>query len=115
MEANKIKEYCLSKKGAVEDLPFGPGVLVIKVADKMFALISGRLGKINLSLKCDPLLAEDLRQLHKSITAGYHLNKKHWNTIIVDGSIPESDLLWMIDHSYELVYKSLSKVERDNL
>ncbi|HEX2926991.1 MAG TPA: MmcQ/YjbR family DNA-binding protein, partial [Ruminiclostridium sp.] len=110
-----LTNYCLSRKGAEKDLPFGPDVLVFKVADKMFALLSSRDNKLNLSLKCDPFLAQDFRQRYSSITPGYHLNKKNWNTIVIDGSIPAEELWWMIDHSYELVLKNLSKSVRDSI
>jgi len=101
-----IIHYSLSKKGAFEDYPFGSDVLVIKVGSKIFALISERGGKLNISLKCDPFLADTLRQQYPSVTPGYHLNKKHWNTIEVNDSIPIDELYWMIDHSYDLVFKS---------
>lgn len=113
MDGKELTNYCLSKKGAYEDFPFGPDVLVIKVSSKMFALISGRGNKLNISLKCDPFLAEDLRTKYSSVTPGYHLSKKHWNTVLIDGTIPEQELHWMIDHSYELVLKSLTKTERE--
>lgn len=103
---------CLSKTGAYEDYPFGPEVLVIKVGTKMFALISERGGKLNISLKCDPFLAETLRKQYAAVTPGYHLNKKHWNTIVVNDSIPDEEITWMIQHSYDLVFKSLSKAEK---
>ncbi len=112
MNVKIIKDFCLSKKGSFEDYPFGEDVLVIKVESKMFALISERNNKINISLKCDPFLVENLRRIYPSVTPGYHLNKNHWNTIIVDGTIPEDEILWMIDHSYEMVIKSLSKAKQ---
>lgn len=115
MDIKTLKDYCISKKGAYEDFPFGPDVLVIKVQSKMFALISQRNNKVNVSLKCDPILAKDFRQQYESITPGYHLNKQHWNTIALDGTVPDSELLWMIDHSYELVVKNLSKSEKEFL
>lgn len=115
MDGKTISEYCLSKDGAVEDLPFGPDVLVYKVASKMFILISDRGKKLNISLKCDPILAEDFRQRYASVTSGYHMNKRHWNTIVIDGSVPDNELHWMIDHSYELIIKSLSKAERESI
>lgn len=104
--------YCLTKPWAVEDYPFGPEVIVIKVASKMFALISRREGKENLSLKCDPDYSEVLRRQYPSITPGYHLNKRHWNTLVLDGSIPVNEIKSLIDHSYELVYKSLPRSKR---
>lgn len=104
-------EYCLSKPGAKEDHPFGPDPLVAKVGGKMFALVSGT----SISLKCDPVIAENLREQYEAVTPGYHLNKKHWNSIRVDGSIPENELEDMIDHSYELVVKGLPKAARVGL
>lgn len=113
MDIKKLAGYCLSKKGTSEEYPFGDDVLVIKVASKMFALISERNNQPNISLKCDPFIAENLRQQYSSVSPGYHLNKSHWNTIIIDGTIPEPELLGMIDHSYELVFKGLKKAERE--
>jgi predicted DNA-binding protein (MmcQ/YjbR family) len=113
MDIKSLTEYCLSKRGAEEDFPFGPDVLVIKVSGKMFALFSQRDNTLNLSLKCDPFLAEDFRQRYTAVTAGYHLSKKNWNTIEVDGSVPLEELYWMIDHSYELVLKGLPKSVRE--
>lgn len=115
MDGKAISEYCLSKAGAIEDLPFGPDVLVFKVASKMFILISGRGSKLNISLKCDPILAEDFRQRYPAVTPGYHLHKRHWNTVVVDGSVPDNEICWMIDHSYELIIKSLTKAERESI
>lgn len=109
VEARELLDYCLNKTGAVEEYPFGPDVTVIKVAAKMFALYSHRNGNSNLSLKCDPELAEILRQQYREITPGYHLNKQHWNTIVVNGSIPAQEVYEMIDHSYHLVVKSLPR------
>jgi len=115
MNHQAIIEYCLSKKGASEDHPFGPDPLVIKVSSKMFALLSDTNGTMNISLKCDPYLAESLRQQYLAIAPGYHLNKSHWNTITLDGSISDEELKDMIDHSYELVFKGLKKAERESL
>jgi predicted DNA-binding protein (MmcQ/YjbR family) len=107
--------YSLTKNGALEDYPFGPDVIVMKVAGKMFALMTHRAGQDYLSLKCDPNYAEILRQQYESITPGYHLNKRHWNTLQLDGSIPEKEVREFIDHSYELVVKSLTREKRDML
>lgn len=112
MNFQEIKNYCLSKTGAIEDFPFGPEPLVIKVASKMFAILNIKDEKACISLKCDPFIAETLRQQYPSVKPGYHLNKQHWNTVTVDGTIPDSEILWMIDHSYDLIVKSLTKVER---
>ncbi|HWR44136.1 MmcQ/YjbR family DNA-binding protein [Sporomusa sp.] len=112
LNSKDLFTYCLNKPGAIEDYPFGPDVIVIKVAGKIFALLSRRSGQDNLSLKCDPNYSEILRQQYPSITPGYHLNKRHWNTLLLDGSIPEKEIKGLIDHSYELVYKSLPRRKR---
>lgn len=109
MNSKTLYSYCLTKPGVIEDYPFGADVIVFKVAAKIFALMSRRSGQDNLSLKCDPDYSEILRKQYPSITPGYHLNKRHWNTLILDGSIPEQEIKQLIDHSYDLVYKSLPK------
>ncbi|WP_282942659.1 MmcQ/YjbR family DNA-binding protein [Paenibacillus sp. RC67] len=113
MSLESLTRYCLSKKGTKEEYPFGDDILVIKVSSKIFAFLSERNHQPNISLKCDPFIADNLRQQYPSVTPGYHLNKSHWNTIILDGSIPEPELYSMIDHSYELVFKKLTKSEKD--
>lgn len=113
MDIKALSSYCLSKKSSLEDYPFGNDVLVIKVASKMFALIAYHNNQLTISLKCDPFIAENLRQQYSSVTPGYHLNKNHWNTVLIDGTIPELELFTMIDHSYELVFKGLKKSEKD--
>ncbi|WP_054955350.1 MmcQ/YjbR family DNA-binding protein [Paenibacillus dakarensis] len=112
-----LKSYCLSKEGALEDYPFGPEPLVIKVGGKMFALISKPDERqiAHISLKCDPVIAANLREQHAAVQPGYHLNKKHWNTVIADGSLTVSDLRDMIDHSYDLVFSSLTKAQRSSI
>ncbi|OBZ17121.1 MmcQ/YjbR family DNA-binding protein [Bacillus sp. FJAT-26390] len=111
---NKIIEYCLKKKGATKDYPFGFTPLVIKIAGKMFALIfEEKEGFVYINLKCDPIIAENLREQHEAVRPGYHMNKKHWNTVTIDGSLPDSDIFAMIDHSYDLVVKSLPKSLRE--
>ena len=114
MNRDELKAYCLSKRGAREDFPFGDDVAVYKVVGKMFALIPVDASN-QISLKCDPTFAEVLRQTYAEVTPGYHLNKQHWNSVITDGSIPEDEIQEMIDHSYELVVKGLSKKERAKL
>ncbi|MGN7760001.1 MmcQ/YjbR family DNA-binding protein [Paenibacillus sp. 22594] len=109
MKTNII-EYCVQKKGATKEYPFGPEPLVIKIQDKMFALIFENLEKHTIiNLKCDPVIADNLREQYENVRPGYHMNKKHWNSITLDGSVPEPDLFAMIDHSYLLVVKTLSK------
>ncbi|MFC4810620.1 MmcQ/YjbR family DNA-binding protein [Paenibacillus sp. GCM10023250] len=106
-----IVDYCLSLKCAEKDYPFGPEPLVMKVGGKMFAIIADNV----VSLKCDPVIAENLREQHAAVKPGYHLNKKHWNSITVDGSLPLDDVFAMIRHSYELVFKGLPKAERQRI
>ncbi|RCW42970.1 MmcQ/YjbR family DNA-binding protein [Paenibacillus prosopidis] len=103
--------YCEEKQGAQRDYPFGPEPLVMKVAGKMFALISSD----SISLKCNPEIAQNLREQHTVVKPGYHLNKMHWNTVTVDGTLSELELQAMIDHSYELVVASLTKLARAEL
>jgi predicted DNA-binding protein (MmcQ/YjbR family) len=112
-----LDELCaaiLAHPEAQEDHPFGPGALVYKVRGKMFALVSPE-NPPTVSLKCNPLLATMLRDTYPAVTGGYHLNKQHWNTVTVDGSVPESELLEWIAHSYDLVVKGLPKRDRQEL
>ena len=106
MDIEWIRSYCLSKPGSEESFPFDDTTLVIKVGGKIFILISLE-GDFSINLKCDPILAIELREEHPSISPGYHMNKKHWNTVYPDGSLPKKLLLEMIDHSYNLVFQSL--------
>ena len=115
MNRAMLRDYCLSKNGAVAEFPFGPDAEVFKVMGKMFALIPVGANPPTISLKCDPVLAEMLRQTYPAVKPGYHLNKKHWNTITVDGSVPEDEVLEMIDQSYDLVVKGLKKADREKL
>lgn len=112
MNSKVFYNYCLAQLGAVEDYPFGPDVIVFKIGAKMFALMSRRNNQDNLSLKCDPHYSEILRKQYSSIIPGYHLNKRCWNTLILDGSIPEKEIKALIEHSYELVFKSLPRMMR---
>ena len=110
-----LAELLLSRKGAAEDYPFGPAVAVFKVAGKMFALVALDEAPLRLSLKCDPIEADFLRSIYGAIRPGYHLNKQHWNTITLDGSVPQELLLKMIGSSYALVVKGLRRAEREKL
>jgi predicted DNA-binding protein (MmcQ/YjbR family) len=112
---DRVIAACGAQSGSVEDYPFGDGVAVFKVAGKMFALVMLGPPPGNVSLKCDPDLAADLRSRYAAITPGYHLNKRHWNTVALDGSVPDDELLELIEHSYELVVARLPKAERDRL
>jgi predicted DNA-binding protein (MmcQ/YjbR family) len=115
MDLAKFREYCLSKPEATEGTPFGPDVLVFKVGGKIFALASLDDVPARANLKCDPDLALELRDRYEQVTAGYHMNKKHWNTVEIESGIPDVELRKMIDHSYELVVKSLPRKAREKL
>lgn len=108
----KFRAYLLSKPEVVEDYPFGPEAMVPKVGGKMFATYGSRNENIQINLKCDPLEALALRDVFESVIPGYHMNKKHWNTVILDGSVPDAEIERMIDRSYGLVVKSLKVAAR---
>ncbi len=115
MTFKEVEDYLLSKPGAVLDYPFGEEVAVYKVADKMFALMPVGKSPVSLSLKCDPQLAQLLRDKYESVHAGYHLNKLHWNTIVLSGQLADQEVIDLINHSYALIVDSLPKTERDKL
>ena len=115
MDLASFREYCLSKGGANESTPFGDDVLVLKVAGKIFALAPLDEVPTTANLKCDPDLALELRDRYEQVHPGYHMNKKHWNTVELDSGIPDTELRKMIDHSYELVIKRLPKAARAKL
>lgn len=110
-----LRVYCLGCKGAYSDFPFGDEAEVFKVNGKMFALLPANATPPTINLKCDPLLAEMLRQTYAAVKPGYHMNKRHWNTVISDGTIPDDELLEMIEHSYTLVVQGLTKAQRQAL
>ena len=105
MDLSAFREYCLNKAGAIEETPFGPDTLVFKVAGKIFAISPLDETPARANLKCDPDLALELRDRYEQVRPGYHMNKKHWNTIDLEGEIPDAEIRTMIDHSYELVAK----------
>ena len=109
MTLEQLKKHCLSKAGAVEDFPFDFTTMTFKVGGKIFALTDINDTPLRLSLKCDPFLAQNLRAEYPAVIPGYHLNKQHWNTVILDGTITDSQLSEWIDHSYDLVFKTLTK------
>lgn len=126
MDHKEVKDYLLGKPEASENYPFGPDVAVFKVKDKMFATFAlgsghekGTAGKMAgfycMNLKCDPAHADALRSIFPSVIPGYHMSKTHWNTIILDNSIPSCEIKRMIDHSYSLVVRSLKKSLREHL
>ncbi|MBC7848155.1 MAG: MmcQ/YjbR family DNA-binding protein [Chitinophagaceae bacterium] len=109
MNIETLQKYCLSKNGVEETLPFGPETLVYKVHGKIFLLCGMDSSPFQFNVKCDPDRAIELREEYASVQPGYHMNKKHWNTVIVDGSVGVKLLNEWIDHSYDLVVKSLPK------
>jgi predicted DNA-binding protein (MmcQ/YjbR family) len=115
MDLAAFREYCLSKPHVTEGTPFGEDVLVFKVVGKIFALAGLDQVPATANLKCDPDLALDLRDRYEQVRPGYHMNKKHWNTVELEGGIPEAELRTMIDHSYELVVGALPRKQRAKL
>lgn len=103
MNIESLREYCLSKPGVEETLPFGPDTLVFKVNNKVFLLTGLDEAELRFNVKCDPEKALELREEFSCVLPGYHMNKKHWNTIVVDGSVSTRQLKEWIDHSYDLV------------
>ena len=112
MNIEEFRNYCLAKPGVTEELPFGEDTLVYKVAGKMFALTSLDTERFSINLKCDPEKALQLRESYPCVQPGYHMNKKHWNTVYVDGSVNRRLLCEWIDDSYRLVLDKLPKAQR---
>jgi predicted DNA-binding protein (MmcQ/YjbR family) len=112
MDYETVKAYLLNKPEAIEDYPFGPNILIAKIKGKMFASLTTNQGTTMMNLKCDPAHAQELRDVFDAVKPGYHMNKKHWNTLALDSSLPDSELERLIDHSYTLVFKKLKKSER---
>jgi predicted DNA-binding protein (MmcQ/YjbR family) len=115
MTSAELQAVLLSFTGAEETFPFGPETSVFKVAGKMFALSQLDAESLRVSLKCEPPLAEALREAHRAVIPGYHLNKRHWNTVILDGSLPEQMVRDMIEDSYDLVVSALPAARRRQL
>jgi predicted DNA-binding protein (MmcQ/YjbR family) len=115
MNNEEIREYCLSKPGVTESLPFNDTALVFKVMDKMFALLDLSEDSRGITLKCDPELAIELREQYPEVTPAYHFNKKHWNTVVIDGTIRDKLIFNWIDNSYDLVVKKLPKIKIEEL
>ncbi len=114
MNIEKIREYCLSKKEVTESLPFDDETLVFKVLDKMFLLMNLE-GELRINVKCDPEEAVRLRDTYRAVLPGYHMNKKYWNTVLIDGSVPGHILFEWIDKSYDLVVSALPKKKQELL
>ena len=115
MDYQSARTYLLSKPEAFEDFPFGPETAVMKVKQRMFATLGYQGERLAINLKCDPTEAVMLRDVFSAVIPGYHMNKKHWNTVFLDGSVPRPELERMIDRSYGLVVKGLKKIEREAL
>ena len=116
MTLDQIRNHCLKKKGRVtEGFPFGEDVLVFKVNGKMFLLARLDEHPLSVNLKCDPERAVELRERQDAVQPGYHMNKKYWNTVMIDGSVSPREILEMIDHSYDEVVKTLGKTMQQRL
>jgi predicted DNA-binding protein (MmcQ/YjbR family) len=115
MTRKRIRALCAAQRGAVETHPFGPTVAVYKVGGKMFALVPHEGDPATVNLKCDPEWSEVLRKAYTAVRPGYHQNKKHWNTVVLDGTVPDDEVAELIEHSYALVVESLPKSARDGL
>ena len=115
MNFKQLDNYILSKKGATYDYPFDEKVRVYRIAEKMFALTADEI-PLEVNLKCDPIYALELRSIYEGVRAGYHMNKKHWNTVtLTDSDVDDESVKELIDHSYELVYNKLTKKQREML
>jgi predicted DNA-binding protein (MmcQ/YjbR family) len=115
MDATELRRWCLGQAGAIEDFPFGPEHSVFKVSGKMFALSALDRVPLEVSVKCEPELALALRDSYSAIRPGYHLNKRHWNTITLDGRLPDQLVRDLIEDSYDLVVSALPKRMREHL
>ncbi len=109
-----LRERCLGQVGALEDFPFGDDVAVYKVGGKIFALLPFAR-PLTISLKCEPTLAKVLRDTYPAVQPGYHLNKQHWNTVTIDGSIAADEIVDMIEHSYGRVFSALTRAQRQSI
>ena len=112
MTRDDVRSLCAAKPGALETHPFGPSVAVYKVGGKMFALVPHDADPPSVNLKCDPEWSELLRKAYDAVRPGYHQNKKHWNTVVLDGSVPDDEVHELVDHSYELVLETLPRAAR---
>jgi len=118
MQIDQLRDFCIQKKGVTEDFPFDEVTLVFKVKNKMFALVGLKKweeGNASVNLKCDPDKAQELREEYESINAGWHMNKKHWNTVTLNNDVSDALAFDLITHSYNLVVKGLPKKVREEL
>lgn len=115
MNIEQFREYCLAKKGVTEDFPFDEVTLCIRVMGKIFVITGLDSERFSVNLKCDPDFALELRERHPEVQPGWHMNKKHWNTVDFEGGLDERMLRQLVDHSYEQVVKTLKKAEKEML
>ena len=116
MNFKQLNNYLLLKEGATYDYPFDEEVRVYRIAEKIFALTNESKNPLSVNLKCDPIYSLELRSIYEGVRAGYHMNKKHWNTVtLADSDVDEETVKELIDHSYDLVFKSLTKKKRELL
>ncbi len=114
VDIEKVRKHCFKKRGVTEGFPFDDETLVFKVMNKIFCL-ANLTPPLSINLKCYPELAVELREKYNAVTPGYHMNKTHWNTIALDGSVPNKEILSWIDHSYEIVTNGLTKKVKEEL
>ncbi len=115
MDYEQLKAYLLGKPDVREDYPFGPEAAVFKIKGKLFAILGTDKGIAKVNLKCDPEEALALRDIFEGVIPGYHMNKKHWNTVLLNGTVPSNEIERMVDNSYKLVFKGLKKKEQQAL
>ena len=115
IDAAALRAWCLARPGVTEEMPFGPVTTVFKVEGKLFALSALDAEPLQISLKCEPELAAALRRDHAAVKPGYHLNKRHWNTVVCDGSLPDPMIWDMLEDSYDLVVSAMSRATRERL
>ena len=115
MDIEAVRDHCLAKEGVTEGFPFGEDVLVFKVGSRIFALVNLERIPLTMNLKCDPERAIELRERYSAVEPGWHMNKRHWNTLHLDGTLPSTEVRDLIDHSYELVVQKLTRRERERL
>ena len=115
MNTESLREYCIAKKAVTEDFPFGENTLVFRVKEKIFLLVSLDADPLQFNAKADPEKAIQLREEYEAIKPGFHMNKKHWNTVVIDGSLSKKLIKEMIDDSYDLIVQSLPKKLKEEL
>lgn len=115
MQVDTFRDYCLTKRGVTEGSPFGPEHVVFKVGAKMFALLALDEVPATANLKCEPDRALELRDQYEDVQPGFHMNKKHWNTVVIAAGVPDPEIRAMIDHSYELVFGALPRKQRESI